>query len=85
MMEETRLAFVHFIGQFFIAICQFLAVFGILAYLVEISPQFGAGADAAAVAILFAIIMGWIHAFWRIVDNFAAWRLAKTKAQRQQE
>ena len=83
MMEETRLAFLHFIGQFFIAICQFFAVLGIFAYIVDISPQFGAGADAAAIGIIFAILMGFLHAFWRIVDNFAAWRVAKTKVQQQ--
>ena len=82
-MDETRLAFLHFIGQFFIAICQIIAVFGIMAYVVAISPDFGVGADAAVIAIIFAVFMGFIHAFWLIVDNFATWRVAKAKAQQQ--
>jgi hypothetical protein len=75
-MKETRGALIHLIGQFILAIIQVLMAFAALAYIVDLAPSVPA---SFVLLILTSLVFVIMHALWRIIDNVAAWRIAKAK------
>jgi hypothetical protein len=75
-MKETRGTLIHLIGQFILAIVQVVMAFAALAYIVDLSPTVP---DSFILLILASLVFVIIHALWRIIDNVAAWRIAKAK------